>query len=537
MSETLPRVVPSQVRKRLRQGDEFAFLDVREEGPFSRAQPLFAVNLPLSRVEERAFRLLPRRSVPIVLFDGGAGLALRAGRRLRALGYGDVAVVEGGLAEWRAAGGELFRDVGVPSKAFGEVLEAQAHTPGISAAELKALQDRGADVVVLDSRPFAEYRVMTIPGSISCPGAELVLRAKELVRSSETLVVVNCAGRTRSLVGAQSLVNSGLFPRVAALRNGTIGWLLAGFELEFGATRRAPDTVTPSHRTAAAQAARALAERTGVRFLSESEAAAWEQDDSRTLFRFDVRGPEEAAISHAPGFASAPGGQLVQATDEYVGVQGARLLLADDDDVRAAMTASWLRQLGWEQVAVLDSGLGHRLVSGPPPAPPLPARPVVPSITVADLKAAEGRATVLDLARSPDYRHGHIPGAWFAIRASLAEALPALPRTPLVVLTSPDGLLAALAQAEAQALTSRQVVALEGGTEAWRAAGFAVESGAGSYAVPPDDVYKRPYEGTDSPRSAMQGYLDWEFGLVEQIANDGTARYAVARPPEQGSAP
>ena len=521
----IKRLPIATIRAWLRQGREFAFLDVREESAHSRSQPLFAVNLPLGRMAERALGLLPRASVPIVLFDNGEGLIDRAAAHLVQLGYRDIAQVDGGLAAWRAAGGELFRDVGVPSKAFGEWLEDKAHTPSLAAPELKHLIESGADVAVLDCRPFSEYRVMTIPGAVNCPGADLVARAAAAQTSPETLLVVNCAGRTRSLLGAQSLINSGLFKRVAALRNGTIGWLLAGFDLEVGAGRV---LARPPANPAVRAAARSLAVRAGVRFMDKTAMDHWERERAtHSLFQFDVRQPEETARTHAPGFQPAPGGQLVQATDEFVGVRGARILLGDDDGIRAAMTASWLRQMGWDEVGVVEAGLD--MVDGPAPPLPLAVAPLVPTVSPQDLRAwlADGQACVIDLARSSDYAKGHIPGAWFAIRSRLAEAVPALPRAPNWVLTSPNGLAAAYAHAEMQALTARHVFVLAGGTQHW---GGELEVGLTQMAVPADDVYKRPYEGTDAPRAAMQAYLDWEFGLVEQIAHDGTARYQVLIP-------
>ena len=60
------------------------------------------------------------------------------------------------------------------------------------------------------------------------PGAELVLRARELAPDPATRIIVNCAGRTRSIIGTQSLINAGIENPVSALRNGTIGWTLAG---------------------------------------------------------------------------------------------------------------------------------------------------------------------------------------------------------------------------------------------------------------------------------------------------------------------
>jgi len=517
-------IAPADLRRRLKAGDELAFLDLREEGPFSRAQPLFAVNLPLSRLELDVARLVPRRGVPVALFDDGEGLAERGRRVLGNLGYTDVDVVAGGLAAWQAAGGEVFRDVNVPSKAFGEWVEHHCHTPMIDALALKRLLDSGGDVVVLDSRPFNEYRAMTIPTSVDCPGAELVLRARGAAPSPDTLVVVNCAGRTRSIIGAQSLINAGLPNPVKALENGTIGWHLAGLELELGACRRAPPPSSADlawARTVAADVAR----RTGVRTIDAAQLARFEAEDV-SLFRFDVRSPEEYIAGHATTFASAPGGQLVQATDEFVGIRGARLVLADDDGVRAAMTASWLRQLGWDHVFVLDGGLAGRIDAVGPAAPE--PRLSLPGLAVDEVAAllAKGVAQVVDLARSPAYLAGHIPGAWFAIRSRFAQDLGALPPSELLILTSPDGRLGANAVADAAEATGRDIVgSLAGGTQAWVASGRSLEAGPTRLASPPDDIYRRPYEGTDNSDAAMRAYIDWELELVAQIRRDGTANF------------
>ena len=91
----------------------------------------------------------------------------------------------------------------------------------------------------------------------------------------------------------------------------------------------------------------------------------------------------------SPGAISAPGGQLVQATDQYVGTLGARIVLVDDDEVRAVMTASWLRQMGWHEVFVLvEAGTE----TGPPP-PTLEARPSRRSPSIAPRLRAACRAT------------------------------------------------------------------------------------------------------------------------------------------------
>lgn len=170
------------VRARLLAREETALLDVREEDPFAQEHPLWAANLPLSRIEIEAWRRIPRRDTFIVLYGahGGVDLAPLAARTLAALGYTNLHLLEGGLEGWRAAGGELFRDVNVPSKAFGELVEHERHKPSLSAPEVKALVEGKASVVVLDARRFDEYQTMSIPSATSVPGAELVLRVREL---------------------------------------------------------------------------------------------------------------------------------------------------------------------------------------------------------------------------------------------------------------------------------------------------------------------------------------------------------------------
>ncbi|OJB43165.1 sulfurtransferase [Burkholderia ubonensis] len=521
------------VRARLLAGDEIALIDVREEDPYAQGHPLWAANFPLSKLELDAWTRIPRRDTPIVVYGDAAGedLAPRAAARLAQLGYSDVRLLDGGLAGWRAAGGELFIDVNVPSKSFGEWVEAERHTPSLSAQEVQALIDTRADVVIVDARRFDEYRTMNIPTSTSVPGAELVLRVRALAPDPATRVIVNCAGRTRSIIGTQSLINAGLPNPVAALRNGTIGWTLAGQALEHGAARRFPDEIDATLRADARRAARKVAERAGVPRIALADVAAL-AEPGRTLYRFDVRTPEEYEAGHLPGFASAPGGQLVQETDHHAPVRGARIVLADDDGVRADMTASWLAQMGWD-VRVVEADAQAFGETGQPPRD-VPAAPGVAEVSPATLagwlrEAAPDEIAIVDVTASANYVKRHIPGAWFAVRAQLRDALAAIPAARRYVFTCGSSLLARFAAADARALlpASAQIVVLAGGTAAWIDAGLPVEAGDTRLASPRIDRYRRPYEGTDNAAAAMQAYLDWEFGLVEQLKRDGTHHFRV----------
>jgi rhodanese-related sulfurtransferase len=536
-SAAFPTLSFAAVRERLLARAEIALIDVREEDPFAQAHPLWAANLPLSRLELDAWGRIPRRDTLIALYGEHAGidLAPMAAERLAALGYTRVHLLEGGLDGWRAAGGELFRDVNVPSKAFGELVEHERHTPSLSAQEVKALIDAKADVVVLDARRFDEYQTMSIPTAISVPGAELALRVRELAPDPATRVVVNCAGRTRSIIGAQSLVNAGIPNPVAALRNGAIGWKLAGQALDHGASRRAP-AASAAHQAVARANARDVARRAGVRWLAADAITSLETPE-RTLYRFDVRTPEEYEAGHLPDFASAPGGQLVQETDHHAPVRGARIVLADDDGVRAPMTASWLAQMGWEVYVVEDHPAAARAARGKTPAPH-PEPPLVATVAAEQLarwlRDAPESTAVIDVTTSANHAKAHIPGAWFAIRAQLAQALEAIQPAPTrrYVLTCGSSLLARFAAADLRALldarpSSAEVAVLAGGNTAWIAASEPIETGWHRVATPPTDRYRRPYEGIDAPAEAMQAYLDWEFGLVAQLAADGTHHFRV----------
>jgi rhodanese-related sulfurtransferase len=528
------RLISATDLNKLLQGEEeIALLDAREELSFGQAHILYASCLPLSRLEVLSPAMVPRRSARIVVCDAGEGYAERAAKALLHFGYQDVSMLEGGIDAWREAGLETFSGVNVPSKAFGEYVEVEYETPSVSADELKELMDEGENMVVLDSRPMVEYHARNIPTGICVPGAELAYRVHDIAPSADTLVVVNCAGRTRSIIGAQSLINAGIENPVVALRNGTMGWHLAGHGLEHGMRREARES-SPQGLAAAREAAARVAERFEVRYIDHATLAEWRaQGDRRSLYVFDVRHSDEYEAGHLPGSLSAPGGQLVQETDQFIATLRSRVVLVDDTGVRATMTASWLNQMGWPEVVVLDGGLeGVELARGPETVDVLGLDDLsADEIDVAALAALlqTGQASVVDLGFSRAYRAGHIPGAWFMTRARLAQCLAAVPKRGRLVLTSSDGVLARIAAAETATLTDEPVQVLAGGTDAWVAADMAVTVGAEHLADVANDVWLRPYEKDWGVEDSMREYLTWEVGLVEQLQRDGTARFQPRR--------
>ena len=495
---------------------ELALLDVREQGVHYRGHPFFACSAPLSRLELMIADLVPRRSAPIVLLDGGDdGLAEKAFNKLHELHYTDVSILEGGCSGWKEAGLELFGGVNVPSKAFGEFVEHHYATPRIAPGELKRLQGI-KKVLVLDSRPFEEYHRMNIPGGIDVPGAELAWRIADLAPHPDTLVVVNCAGRTRSIIGCQSLRNAGIQNPVVALKDGTMGWELAGYECERGAARVAPSPSAEGKRKALA-AAEKVAKRFQVRFCNYENLGSWRKDSSRTLYVLDVRTREEFERSRLAGSRHAPGGQLVQGTDEYIGVRNSRVVLVDPELVRAIMTASWLNQMGWNDVHVLED---FETTESGPYLPKIPG----PGPWQAVSAIPEG-AALIDLSTSLRFRAKHIPGAWWAVRSRLQEAKEKVVFEKHLILTSEDGVLAHLAAPEAQALwPEAEVRVLEGGNKAWKGEW---ESGIERATTATDDVWYKPYDHASDFEKHAREYLDWEVALVEQIKRDPAIRFRL----------
>ena len=515
-ADSLRPLAPAELKRRLGEAGEIALLDVREPGQYGDGHSFLAVSLPYSRLELDAPRLLPRRRTPIVLIDEGDGVAKRAAWRLAGLGYEEIFAVEGGAPAWAAAGYTLFRGVNVPSKTLGELVEAQLHTPSLSAKSLSRMQAEGAALVQLDGRPTEEYRRMTVPGARCCPNAELAHRLNLLVPDPGTPIVVNCAGRTRSIIGAQSLIAAGVPNPIFALENGTQGWELAGLELEWGAERLYPERLDATTLEASRRQARRLIETYGLAVVDEDRLAAWAADDGHSLYCLDVRTPEEFTAGHHPMAQSAPGGQLVQATDHWIAVRNARIALMDDTGLRAALTALWLRAMGHRPFVVRSEGPGTSWQSAEraAEAPPQPALPVMPPAALRE-RLARDQFQIIDLRPSASFRRGHIAGALWSIRPRLT-GLGLEPSRPLV-LTAETPALAALAAVDLREIGHEESFFLAPDEAAWLEAGLALEESAGPTDAEAIDYLFFVHGRHDGDKAAMRAYLAWEQALVGQL--------------------
>lgn len=509
----------------LHDGQELALFDVREHGLYGVEHLLFATPLPYSVLERDVGRLAPRQQVRVVLVDDDETVASQAAARLVARGYTSVHVLRNGIQGWRDAGYGLFAGVNVPSKTFGELLEHTCNTPSVSATQLSQWIADDKNMVVLDGRPYSEYQKMNIPSAICCPNGELAYRIHDLVKDDATTIVINCAGRTRSILGAQTLINLGLKNPIYALENGTQGWVLSDLQLEHDSTRKYPDSVTAQGLAQKRQQAQALASQLNVPFIDANEVAELRDSGTATMFLCDVRTGEEYAADTLPGAQHTPGGQLIQATDHYIGVRGARIVVFDNDGIRALVTASWLRQLGHDACVLKDGLQADRDALKTAQYPTDPSHTVLPEVTATALAASMKTESpcIVDIRSSAAYRDSHIPGSNWSIRPLITQQASEKVRT--VVFVADDPVIATLAASELTADTTAYL--LRDGIRGWCDAGFDIES---TPCIPPDneriDYLFFVHDRHDGNKDAARQYLAWELGLIAQLDEQDLSVFA-----------
>ena len=509
---------------------EMALLDVREVVPFGAGHALWATQLSVDRLELDARRLIPRLHTEIVVMSDCVVRSRTAKERLESLGFEQVKVLEGGLDAWRAAGGYVHREIEVPSKGFGGFVERVASLPFIDALTLRAEIERGTELIIIDSRPKVEYERGNIPSSIDAPGGQMLRCFDDIVASKNALVVVNCMSRTRGILGALSLIEAGVPNRVVNLRDGTRGWQLAGFELEVGARRYAQE---PSIATLAVARQRALdlLARAQIPVIDGNTLREWQSEPARTTYLFDLRGEAQYYAGHLPAAVNSPESKIVMNPGGYFATLNARIVLTDGDLVRASVAAIWLAQMGWGEVAVVETDVSHEgLEVGPSSERPGHAQTVVAGYGLeveqvdAWLRVGDGR--VIDVGDSASYAAAHIPGASWNTRTDLIAAYrESRLDSARVLLTSEDGRVAALAARDLRAHGAREVTFVEGGIAALRESTVRLTDLAPAFDSPRDDLFLTSSERPGDVEQNVRDYLAWETELSEVIESNLESRY------------
>lgn len=491
---------------------EYSFLDVREHGQYGEGHPFFCVNAPYSIIEACVPLLVPRLDTFCILMDAGNGISELVHTRMTAMGYTNLVVLNGGAPAWADAGYTLFKGVNVVSKSFGELVEHVCETPSISAEDLHKMQQESMPVMILDGRSPKEFHKMSLPGAISCPNAELTYRLPELLSDHSTPIVVNCAGRTRSIIGAQSLRNLGLPNPVLALRNGTQGWRLSGFDLCHGEIPQAQPILRVDAKQLANSRAEMLIAQFGLKRITPAELQTMQCNQEHTIFLFDVRTEEEYFEAHWPGARHAPGGQLIQATDEFLGTRQAQIVLSDDLGLRAAGTAVWLKGMGHD-VFVLEADARRGAESGIEYKSSVALAREIALCDVA--QAVLQGAHLYDASRGVDYRKAHIENAEWVSRAHLTKVDDR--KRPIVVVGQSADLVSGVMQRLTE-LGAEDVAGCVGMPLEWRDAGYEVV--ATPYSPTENeciDFLFFVHDRHDDNLEAARQYLAWELNLLSQL--------------------
>ena len=513
-----------------------ALIDVREAGEYNDAHIPGASLVPRRQLEFRMPRLVPFSGTRVIVCDDDGRRAPLAAATLEGIGFRQVAMLEGGINRWTTEGYPTEWGVNVPSKDFGEKVQVVHGIAEMHPEELHALQQKGEKIVLLDSRTPEEHRRATIPGGRSAPNGEVALHIADLAPDPDATIVVHCAGRTRSIVGARLLQRMG-YPKVFDLRNGTMGWMMAGLELETGSTRLDLPPSSPAALARAEAFATRIAAEDGVRRLSIPALRELMAKAAReNVYLIDVRTSDEYARGHIPGFQWFPGGQAVQRADDLVAVKNGHVVFACDGRVRATVAASWYRQMGFPNVYIVDGGATAWVADGQPlaksdsPGGPRGYDEGIAGALPAGYEAAKTRVELLTpsaleeqrtgspapllifVDTSRDFSNGHVPGARWVPRGwlELAIADVAPSKDTALVVTCSNGLNSVLGGATLKALGYQRVAVLAEGMQGWGRAGLPVERGLSGVMNPPNDVLTM---GTDRTWAEAIQYLRWEEEL------------------------
>jgi rhodanese-related sulfurtransferase len=516
------RLSPETLKQLLDGSSQLALIDVREAGEYNSSHIPGASLIARRQLEFLMPHAVPFKGTHVVVCDDDGRRAQLAATTMERMGYRHVSVLDGGINRWVTKGFSTEWGSNVPSKDFGEKVEVVHHVPEVEATELAERMQRGDKLVILDTRTPEEFQRFCIPGGRNVPGGELALRITDIAKGldKDTTIIVNCAGRTRSIIGTRVLQRMGL-PNVYGLKNGTSGWVLAGHQLETGADRVGLPEPSPEAVAAAEDYAAKLAAEDGVRYLDiPALQAMMQRRNQETVYLVDVRTRDEYAAGHIPGFRWFPGGQAVQRSDDVAVVKNCPLVFTCDRKARATVAASWYRQMGFQEVYAVDGGTtawsasGRELEEGMPEELPVgydEARRTVKPVTARELHAWQP-AAVIFVDTSQDFARGHVPGARWVPRGWLefwvGDIVPSKD-TPVAV-TCNDGRSSVLAGVTLKELGYPHVSVLDGGMLAWQRAGLPVEKGLSGVMAPPTDVV---LSGPDRNFADMQNYLRWEEAL------------------------
>ena len=324
----------------------FCLIDCRERRDYVDGHWFGSTNIPLSILPTRLPFLCPYKDFPIHFLHWGDAASSVALRYLEKLEYQNitphsvtqpigpvVGYVQGEYA-W--------------SKAFGEVVARQSDILEVTPQEYVTDYQHAQ---LVDVRPTGEYNRFTLPNSINLPNS-LLLANMERLGNHADLVLLHCAGRTRSIIGAHTIKAAGYSGDFGIFRGGTQAWELDGFAREHGANRTMAENIESTEFVAnflnRCHIPSAHIQPTGI--------AAFVETNSDHLI-FDVSDDAANGILVAANIIKISGTNLVQQTDRSIARYHLPILLFDcRSGSRAAFAAYWLSRMGFcVKIAIVDA--------------------------------------------------------------------------------------------------------------------------------------------------------------------------------------
>ena len=443
--------------------------------------------------------------------------AALAAATLAALGYRDVAALDGGLAAWRRAGLPVVSGAQVSSKAFGRRVGDLERVPSVDVDTLRALAARGpAGGAVRRAQRRPSTPRAASRARCRCPASRSVSHALDMAAESDVIVLCSSA-RTRSLIVARTLIDLGLAD-VVALDGGTLAWRLAGL--------RAGARLAPAPRAAVA-APRASSPNWARRgWPSTSASSASRRPSSPALLyatsgnfsAFDLRNLGHHVVAHVPRSVSVASDVLIvrhERTDR--GCATRRWCWSTTTTCARCSPASGCAGWACRSVHKLAGGFAAWTHSGRPASTvaemPLgwrEASAVTPGLGVDDVsrwlaayapgaRAARGHRRARTGAATCPARAGCRAAGW---RRASPRVAPSLDEAAAADLHRRRA--GRFAAATLRRRGHVHVAWLQGGTRLWAAAGRVLETSP----LPPQDDELLPPARRDA--QAMRDYLEWE---------------------------
>jgi rhodanese-related sulfurtransferase len=502
-----------------------ALIDVREYAEYKQEHILGATPLPRRLLEFRMRQVVPSKVTHVALCDDDGRRARLASQTLVRMGYSRVDVLEGGLKNWVEHGYPIEFELNTSPKIFGEKVFVDMKIPEITPERLHEMMEKSEEPLVIDVRPPEEHKASCIPGAVGLPGGDLLLRIADMMDDPEQMLVLHCAGRTRSIISTATLRRMG-YPNAYALRNGTMGWILAGFELERGSKAHLEN---PSAKAlqASEEFKSKLDREDHVQYMDPNELrSVLSVRETENVYLIDVRTREEFVEGHVAGFQWRPAVQAIQQVDEIIAVNDSRIIITCDVGVRSTMVASWYGRMGFRNVQVLRGGVrgwrakGFTIEGGPDNPIPFGITEARKEVTMLPPKKfqdfiANEKALIIYVDTSDKYADCHIPESLWILRSWLEIQISDMvqSKTDAIGITCADGGNAPLAGATLNELGFQRVAALQGGISAWKEAGLPLEVRPVSSKAPKDVL---PFIGTSMSKEDMLRYLTWEQELADK---------------------